>query len=684
VNKFKKVICLSIAIPATFIAHTKTVEYHFDIDEIEVNFTGKPVTALAINKQIPAPTIEATVGDTLMVTFHNKMDKETSIHWHGVLLPNNQDGVPYLTTPPIKSKSSFTYQFKVKHSGTYWYHSHTNLQEQQGLYGSLIFHPIGGETIKTDRDYVVVLSDWTNEKPENVLANLKKDGDYYALKKNSVQSWDKVLQNGRVAIKNRLRGAWTRMGPMDLSDIGYDAFLTNGKQISHLDAKPGETIRIRLINAAASSYFKIEFAGGPMKIVSADGVDVEPQKSKRLLIAIAETYDVIVKVSDDKAYEFRATSEDGVGHSSTFIGSGKKVLAPYIPRPNLFLLHHSMHNSMHGSSNIMHNGNGKKHLMHHEAMTMQKQPIEYMKDYKALRATKNTSLSPERPERKLTINLTGNMERYVWSFNNKTLLESSKIMIRKGENVRFLLNNKTMMHHPIHLHGHFFRVLNGQGERSPLKHTVNVPAMSKIEIEFEANEEKDWFFHCHNLYHMKAGMARSVSYEKTTTATPKTFNKLSHDTWYFLLDVSALYNMTMGMFRASNTRNAFEVEYDYNYSKEYDVDIAYKRSFTRFFSAYIGANLEREDEGPENTGVFGINYMLPMLIESDLRIDTKGHVRFGLKSNLQLTKRIKFEWLANTDKEYRLQLSYEFNKNILLTAAYDSYFEEGVGIRLRF
>jgi FtsP/CotA-like multicopper oxidase with cupredoxin domain len=660
-KNFKKFICLLIVTSQTFILSSKLVKYRFDISKIKVNFTGKKATALAINNQIPAPTIEATVGDTLQVTFDNKMDEETSIHWHGILLPNDQDGVPYLTTPPIKPKSSFTYRFKIKHPGTYWYHSHTNLQEQRGLYGALIFHPKMGEKIKTHRDYVVVLSDWTNEKPNNVLANLKKDGDYYALKKKSVQSWDRVIQNGFRAIKNRLHGAWTRMGPMDISDIGYDAFLSNGKQKATLHAKPGETLRLRIINSAAATYFNVEFAGGPMTIVSADGVDVEPVKVKRFRIAIAETYDVIIKIPDYKFYELRATAEDGTGHSSTFIGSGEKIFAPDIPRPNLFLMEHDAHDK------------------HHKP-----EIIKYMKGYDALRSVTNTSLPKNRPYRHVKINLTGNMESFTWSFNNKTLLESNKIFIRKGENVRFLMNNKTMMHHPIHLHGHFFRVLNGQNERCPLKHTVDVPSMGKTEIEFQADEEKDWFFHCHNLYHMVAGMARSVAYEKTTVTTSKTFKKLAHDNFYFLTDLAGLYNMTFGMLRISNTRNAFEVEYDYNYNKEYDVDVVYVRNFTRFFDAYIGANLEREHDKTENTGILGIRYVLPLLIESDLRVDTSGKVRLGLKSDLQLTKRIKFEWSINTDEEYRLILSYEFNKNILATAAYDSDFKEGVGLRVRF
>jgi CopA family copper-resistance protein len=645
-------LLFSLLILNTVSVYAKVVKYQFDINTKTVNFSDKKVEALSINNQIPGPTIEATIDDTLEVTFHNKMATETSIHWHGILLPNDQDGVPYLTTQPIAPHSSFTYKYKITHHGTYWYHSHTGLQEQRGIYGSLVFHPKEGERVKSEKDYVVVLSDWTNENPNQVLANLKKDGDYYALKKKSVQSWDKVLSNGKQAIKNRLQGAWSRMGPMDLSDVGYDAFLSNGKKEELLNAKKGDKVRIRLINAAASSYFNVEFAGASMTIVAADGVDVEPLKVKRLRIAIAETYDVIVHVQENKSYELRSSSEDGTGYSSTFIGSGEKVFAPDISRPNLFLTDHNMHDmsssgiemsmdmksdkmmnhSMHSSSeapapvSILNSSNGQidHSKMGHDMGKMsaiqnpnksskpEQNVIEHMKDYENLRAVQDTSFDPNKPSREVILNLTGNMERYVWSFNNKTLSESDKIMIKHGEVITFILQNQTMMHHPIHLHGHFFRVINKQGKRSPLKHTVNVPPMGKVIIEFDATEEKDWFFHCHNLYHMKAGMARVISYERTTKATPETFAKIAHDDWYFRGDISALSNMSMGMLKASNSRNSFEIEYDSNYKKTYDAEVIYARSITRFLDIYAGGNFEREDkdEKAENTGVIGIRYVL--------------------------------------------------------------------------
>lgn len=664
-------------------AHAEIVRYQFDINMIEVNLAGEKTDALAINNQIPAPTIEATVGDILEVTFHNKMDVETSIHWHGVLLPNNQDGVPHLTTPPIAPHSSFTYRYTITHHGTYWYHSHTGLQEQRGVYGALVFRPQEGERMPADKDYTLILSDWTNESPDQVLANLKKDGDYYALKKQAVQSWDKVISHGSQAIKNKLRHSWMRMEGMDLSDVGYDAFLSNGKQQESLPAQPHDKVRIRLINAAASSYFNVEFAHAPMMVVAADGVDVEPFLVKRLRIAIAETYDVIVPIHENKSYELRATAQDGTGYSSTFIGTGEQILAPTMPKPNLFLMsHHMSHDMSHDMSPDHH----MKNMRHTHDSHPKKEVVPYMTDYNHLRALADTSFDKNKPRRDITLNLTGNMERYVWSFNDKTLAAADKIMIKKGEVVRLTLRNQTMMHHPIHLHGHFFRVLTAQGARSPLKHTVNVPPLQTVIIEFDANTDKDWFFHCHNLYHMKTGMARVISYERTSKATDEILAKLGPDRWYMKGDVAALSNMSMGLLQSSNTNNFLEIEYEYNYEKEYEAELIYARNLIGFLDIYAGGDFEREDEhnSSEQRGIIGIRYILPFLLESNLRIDSEGRVRFALTSDVQLTERLRFGWSYNTDNEYDFSLGYEIDKALLLTATYDSDFRWGGGLRLRF
>lgn len=699
----QKYICLLIFVFGVISVQGAELQYQFNIDTKTVNFSGKEVVALAINDQMPGPTIEATVGDILEVTFNNKMDSETSIHWHGVLLPNDQDGVPYLTTQPIAPHSSFTYRYKITHSGTYWYHSHTGLQEQRGVYGSLVFHPENGERSKTDHDYVLVLSDWIDENPKQVLANLKKDGDYYALKKGSIQSWDRVFANGLEAIKYRLQNAWTRMGPMDLSDVGYDAFLANGKQESYLKASSGETVRVRLINAAASSFFNVEFAGAPMTIVSSDGVDIEPIQAKRLRIAIAETYDIIIPISDNKFYELRATAEDGTGYSSLFIGQGDKVLAPNIPMPNLFLVDHTMHSSHEGMKETMKSmskatvsSSEKLRKKHTHSMHGMHQPkhnnaqssvIDYMNNYTLLRSVSSTKLNPKLPLREYTLRLTGDMDAYKWSFNNQTIKEDSQIWVKKGEKVRLNLVNETMMSHPIHLHGHFFRVLNGQGDRSPLKHTVSVGPEETITIEFEANTEKDWFFHCHNLYHMKTGMARVVSYEGSSTFSPEILSHITEDPWYFKGDVSALSNLTMGSFGMSNTRNAFEMEYIYNYKKQYDCDLVYMRLITRFFSFYTGGHVERDSkfDRPHTLPIFGFRYILPMFIEVDARVDANGHTKYELGSELQLTERMNFEWSWGRDKDERyLFCSYEIKKNLFITSMYNVRYHWGIGARAKF
>lgn len=662
-------------------AAAELVEYSFDIDYTMVNYTGKNVKAIAVGGTIPAPTIEASVGDTLRVTLNNKMDVESSIHWHGILLPNDQDGVPYLNTLPIEAGKSFTYEFSVIHSGTYWYHSHTGLQEQLGVYGGIVFHPRQKEHPPADHDRVVVLSDWTDENPKTVLSNLKKDGDYYALKKGTVQSWDNVIRHGRAAVVNRLRNSWSRMGPMDISDVGYDAFLANGKREENVYASPGETVLIRLINSAASTYFNVEFAGGPITIVAADGPATEPLEVKRLRIAIAETYDLLLRVPQEGSYELRATAEDGTGYTSIFIGSGKPVYAPDIPKPNMYLKGHPH------SSQKKHPGmaatlseekdrtlkiqdievHGDHGLMHRTPL-----PIEHMKDYSNLISRKDTSLPHGAPEREILLELTGTMDGYVWSFNRQTLSQADKILIRRGENVRFILKNMTMMHHPLHLHGHFFRVLNGQGERSPLKHTVNVPAMDTVVIEFEANVEKDWFFHCHNLYHMMAGMARVISYQGSSVADEDTIKKISHDTdWYSLVSLSALSGMTEGHIRIFNTENALGTEYEYGYSnKIWEIRPYYEHRFSRFFFMYAGAELERDGAGEktERKAVVGVKYLFPMFIESDLGIYSGEEIRLEINSGFDLTSRTDFEWEWETDfngnYRYQFEMSWEFTKKL--------------------
>lgn len=698
--KYFTLICAALLFAQSGFA--KTVSYEFDIEKKMVNKTGKPVMGMTIGGGTPGPVIEATEGDILRVTFHNKMDVQTSIHWHGILLPNEQDGVPILTTSPIAAGGSHTFEYRIIQSGTYWYHSHTGLQEQRGVYGAMVLHPkpkMGMQmNMPKPEEHVVVFSDWSDEDPKHILANLKKDGDYYALKKGSVQSWAGVIANGEQAIKNRLQGAWSRMGPMDISDIGYDAFLANGKTSVDLgEAEGGQTVKLRLVNAAASSYFNVEFSGGPMTIIATDGIDIEPIKVKRLRMAIAETYDVLVTLPMDMRYELRATSEDGTGYASAWLGEGHKMPAPDIPRPNLYLSGHNMMNMDMGSMD--HDMDMDEPKMDHAAMGHDMSSMEmesmvsgdddmaviaHMTDYKAVKSPVDTSL-PQANLRTVNLSLTGNMERYVWSFNDTVLSKADSIKIKKGETVRFVLKNETMMHHPIHLHGHFFRVLNGQGRFSPLKHTVNVPPMETVTIEFAANEEKDWFFHCHNLYHMMGGMARVVSYVNSTNYTDERRRQISHNPWYAANSHTITHNLAYGMASVSNSDTAVEVVYDWNYEGAYDVQVDTKRYLSRFMSVYGGVRSESAGfASSETNGVIGVQYVLPLLIEADLQLATDGHVELEIGSELQLTDRLQMQWDASTDEDYRVGFAYELNKKIALAAGWDSEEGWGVGARLNF
>ena len=459
---------LTLLVPGAALS-AATVEYDLTIARQEMNFTGHPVKAMTINGELPGPSLRFTEGDHAVIRVHNWMDVETSIHWHGILLPNAMDGVPFLTYPPIAPGETFTYEFDLRQSGTYWYHSHTMLQEQRGLFGALVIAPKSAGEFDGLRDHVVVLSDWTDEDASSVLHTLKRGSEWYSIRKGSGQS---VLGAARLG----LLGAYfsrelQRMPPMDLADVYYDRFLLNGAPQQSLAAKPGEKIRLRVIAGSASTFFYLQFAGGPMQVIAADGQLVQPFDEDRMLIAVAETYDVIVTVPSEGSYEFRATAHDGSGRASLWIGSGPQHAAPDIPFPNLYV-------NM-GSLTI---------------------------------------------KRVLALTPGGSMGM-------------------PGSAVR-----AGMMHHPMHLHGHFFRVLNAQGEFSPLKHTVDVAPMTTTVIEFAADEFGDWFFHCHLLYHMMSGMARVVHYQDFAPdpATAAVRPHLYHDEFGLFGQVDVLSQMTQG------------------------------------------------------------------------------------------------------------------------------------------
>lgn len=652
----------------------KVVEYELTISETQLAPAGKTRTALTINDGIPGPTLRFQEGDVAKIKVHNALkNEETSIHWHGLLVPNVQDGVPYLTTPPIKPGTTHVFEFPLTHSGTYWYHSHTGLQEQRGVYGSIVITPKGGEKIQADHDLVVVLSDWTNENPSEVMRTLMRGSEYYAIKKGNAQSLLGAIQAD--SLQEYIEREKSRMAPMDISDVYYDAFLLNGKRVSEFSAKPGETVRLRIINAAASTYFYTHYAGGPQTVVAADGPEVEPVKLERLLIGMAETYDVVVTVPESGSWEFRATAQDNSGHASLFLGQGKKAKASSLTSPNLYKMDYMLDAAMSSMGE-----------MKESDLNAERPPPPY----RLLRSRKATVLPEAAPVREIELRLTGDMARYIWSFNGKTLAEDSTIAVNKGEILRIKLINDTMMHHPLHLHGHFFRLLNGQGANAPLKHTVDVPPMGRRSIEFLANEQGDWFFHCHMLYHMDAGMARVISYRKARNADykPALDPKLINPS-FIMLDGTLLSNMTMGNLTLMKGRENFGVTWDYGFHdhNEYEIDLYWSHYIDPNLSTSLGYRFTNDDDA-ENRVFAQVNYRLPFMVDSFLSIDTEGDLRVGLGKEIMVTDRLSVfgdvEYDTNTEWEYYTGVSYFLTKEFSITAGYHSEHGLGAGITFRF
>lgn len=726
----------------------KTIEYDLNIDYKEVNYTGKKATAIAINNGIAGPTLQFTEGDSAIIRIHNKLKTETSIHWHGLLVPNRQDGVSYLNTPPILAGETHTFSFPILQSGTYWYHAH-NIQEQIGLHGSIVIQPKKPK-IKVDKEVVLLISDWADEGAGSIIKNLKRRNEWYSIRKNNIQSLDRIIKNK--AVGAYLKQSFQRMPPMDISDIAYDKFFINGLTTSNLDdLKPNERIRVRVINGGTSSYFNVDFAGGTMEVVSNDGQDIQPIKVNHQLMGMGETFDFILTIPNDMAYEIRATAQDGSGYASFFLGKGMKMEAPTIPKPNLYEMTRTMSsmnmNAMKMKGNKVkifpsytqkeipksnarqgHNMKGmdmKKvakspKMKVHDMNNMDMKGAESMEgmdidlgeyntsNYHNLKSIEPIVFPENRPLREIRLELSGDMRRYIWGFNGKPMSQEEKINIKRGEIVRFNLVNTTMMFHPIHLHGHYFRVLNGQGEYSPLKHTVSLAPMESITIEFLADDEKDWIFHCHLLYHMALGMARVISYEGDTPDADiapmhaqlmASMNDNAYFTWGNI-DIGVTNNYLK--INRSNNRNAFILAADANWKGDYEIDLDYERYLTQYFRVFggidagnelflrkpsgdLGSNIDSKIIRP----VIGIRYLLPFLIDSEVKLDVKGNVRFQLSGQQRLTRRLGFEfegqWLIEGYTRLHIGLDYVLTRNASLFANYDTrYKTAGGGLSFKF
>ena len=839
--------------------------YHLSIDYGEVNFTDSIQEAMRINGQLPAPTLYFEEGKKAIIYVTNEMDVESSIHWHGILLPNFQDGVSYLTTPPIKPGTTHKFEFTLKQSGTYWYHSHTGLQEQKGLYGAIVVQA-KKKQYQYDHDLVLVLSDWTNEDPHEVLRTLKRGSEWYALKKGSALSLAEVIKNKVFKAQLALWGQ--RMPGMDISDVYYDHFLINGqREQKYLGFKAGEKIRLRIINAGASTYFWMSFGGDPPLLISADGLNVKPLKVSKILQAVAETYDFLITVPKNKSLEIKATAQDGTGFATALIGKGDVLKAPVIPKPDpiqemrkMALMHaghsmghsahkgheahhgtheahsgheahgthkaHSGHEAHHGiheahsgheahgthkahSGHEAHHGTHKAHSgheAHHGTHAKKQSTIESKREPNALDPTGHPtkpSIQPAQqkpvaetiktkvakpqdkaqlkqesanqtishshkghktPQQKtghahnehkeppqtfnynqleslekttfsnphlkeIHLNLTGNMLRYVWSFNGQTLSQSDRIPIKKGETLRLHLHNNTMMHHPMHLHGHFFRVLNQKGEKAPLKHTVDVPPMQTVIIEFNPEEKGDWFFHCHILYHMKSGMSRVFSHGEERDPRLKDYplSKVfkGDRAWFSYGELGIMTNrfdlesVSFNIKHQVALNGTFSwVDHYYKFKNNFEIEPSYTYFITDFFRVYGALEVEKAHPHPlvkqahplfhlkniemNGNARAGLKYLLPYFIELDLNVDNQLKLEVGLEYELLLFPWVEFlaewEWsmdfglineLAESkvwvnDFEWNLSLHYILSKNFSLTASYDNRFSYGAGLHWTF
>jgi CopA family copper-resistance protein len=518
-------------------------EFQLEIGPVPMNVTGRAITATGINGQIPAPILRWREGDRVTLAITNRLSEPSSIHWHGVRVPSPMDGVPGLSFPGIAPGETYVYRFPVHQSGTYWYHSHSNYQEQTGVYGPIVIDPKAGYPQPFDRDYVVFLSDWSDTSPDTIVSNLKFQSDYYNFHQRTAGTFfEDVAQKGFAAtVADRLEWGRMRMSPTDILDVSgatYTYLINGHPPGANWTAlfRPGERLRLRFINGSSMSIFDVRIDGLPMTVVQADGNDVMPVTVDEFRISVAETYDVIVHPKGDRAYTLFVQAEDRTGYARGTLAPQPGMAAaipPMDPRPLRTMTDMGMggmdHGSMPGTS--MDHGSMPSMQMSSEAKKLEgtvgvdnvaEMPTERLNrtgegipsgrralTYADLRATRPGS-DPRPPSRDITLHLTGNMERFIWGFDGKKFSEADPIVLQRGERVRFVLINDSMMEHPIHLHGLWSELENGHGEYRPYKHTINVKPGEKLSYLVTADEPGRWAYHCHLLYHMETGMFREV------------------------------------------------------------------------------------------------------------------------------------------------------------------------------
>ncbi|MDX8127589.1 copper resistance system multicopper oxidase [Methylomonas sp. OY6] len=535
---------------------TQADVYRLSISEKSINLIGETQQAVLADAALPAPTLHWREGEDVTLEVTNLLKESTSIHWHGIILPYQMDGVPGISFDGIEPGQTFTYQFKVKQNGTYWYHGHSGMQEQLGLFGALIIAP-QQEQQTVDRDYVVMLSDWPRADPQRTMARLKKQSDYYNFQQRTVGDFFVDIQRLGFweTVSDRLAWGEMRMEPTDLADVtgANYRFLINGQTAEakpHYLFKPGETVRLRFINASAMTHFDVRLPGLKMTVIAADGQPVEPVDVEEFRIAVAETYDVLVEPQTEQAYSIFAEAMDRSGYASATL-TPRADLHAELPkmRPMTLLTladmggEHAGHSAhevpdepavaaevahSHAEHSLTQDSTMMEHSGHQHATAEAQSnlhaghvmPVADASDtakplsYSQLIAAQPNHALMGPPDREIKLRLTGNMQRYIWSFDDTKFADAEPIRVKFGERIRFTYVNETMMNHPIHIHGLWQYLDNGNGMYNPKKHVINVKPGQTVSVDVPADAEGEWAFHCHLLYHMDTGMFRKLIVER--------------------------------------------------------------------------------------------------------------------------------------------------------------------------
>ncbi len=700
------------------LASDKTV--NLVVDYKTVHFAGKAVKALAINNQIPAPTLHFKEGDKVTIKVQNNLKEGTAVHWHGIILPWQMDGVAGITQKEIKPGSTYQYQFTLKQSGTYWYHAHAGLQEQQGMYGAFIIDPIKKPTYEYNKDFVIVLSDWINTKPDQVLANLKKEGDYYAPNFPMQASLTRFLNDYNKADKQERKNVLDdykmmqqmRMSIYDINDVAYDAILLNGHSRSSpwtAQVDVGDVVRLRFIGAGGNSIFHVKLPHTDMQVVHVQGNDVEPYAISDFTIAPGETIDVLVKITHSHPHIIYIESMEKL---NAVYGALITTDKPYVnydtvtpfpcPQPvtREMMTYGMNHGGMsHGGMNHggMSHGDINHETMNHTQMpakadeknhsgmkhpTISNKPVangtqkhDAMKShntsgsqiaktkYQHLKATHKTN-DPKKPVYKtINMELDGWMDRYIWFINGVPEHLAHPIIFEPNKRYRIIFKNTSMMHHPMHIHGHWFIVRNEHGEFDPLLHTIDMPPGATIVADIDADVSGQWLFHCHLLYHMMSGMSRVFQYSTLIEITQdkmKPENIVENTQFYNrpMVRVDALHPIDValinhpmahphGFYFANHLdigddpfhnvqRMTFKGLYGPDYHKlnlfindaqmkdgtleNADLDIFYWHLLDQFWAIKGGINyFYRPSNSPYAQPGIGLEGMMPYFIETDLR-----------------------------------------------------------------